>query len=150
MKSFTVKEIIEYAITIEKESFAFYTQASKIIENPEVKKLVTLLAEEEVSHQNRLLALIKEQKINAAELTKQIKPDTALLEKIVHTPIIVSDSVTADILKIALKREKNTEQIYRMLTSLSDIDSNISRIFEQLCLQEQGHVKKIEYRINHL
>ena len=46
MKIFNVKEIIEYAIQIEKESFVFYTNTAKLIEDADVKALLEKLSGE--------------------------------------------------------------------------------------------------------
>lgn len=150
MKQFSVKEIIEYAIKIEKESFAFYTQASKQVEDKDVNALVKMLAEEEVEHQNRLRGLIDEKKVSAEELQKKYELDTTLMDKIVNTSAIDADASALDVLKTALEREKNTEQTYKMLMTLSNIDENVVKIFEELRLQEQGHANKIQFRIDHL
>src|SRR6056297_1309431 len=139
MKLFSVKEIIEYAIDIEKESFAFYTQAAKQVADEDVNELVKMLAEEEVEHQNRLRRLIDEKTVSVSELQKKYELDTTLMDKIVNTPAIDADATALDVLKIALEREKNTQQTYKMLMTLSNIDENVVEIFKELRQQEQGH-----------
>jgi len=150
MKLFSVKEIIEYAIDIEKESFAFYTQAAKQVADKDVNELVKMLAEEEVEHQNRLRRLIDEKTVSVSELQKKYELDTTLMDKIVNTPAIDADATALDVLKIALEREKNTQQTYKMLMTLSNIDENVVEIFKELRQQEQGHANKIQFRIDHL
>ncbi len=150
MKLFSVKEIIEYAIDIEKESFAFYTQAAKQVADEDVNELVKMLAEEEVEHQNRLRRLIDEKTVSVSELQKKYELDTTLMDKIVNTPAIDADATALDVLKIALEREKNTQQTYKMLMTLSNIDENVVEIFKELRQQEQGHANKIQFRIDHL
>lgn len=145
--NYSVKEIIEYAIKIEKESFAFYTKASQTITDDEVKELLTILAKEEVNHQNRLKGLIDEEKVSVEMLSKKMDVDTTLMEKIVGTSHIAPGSSPLDILTVALEREKNTEQTYAMLSTLSNIDGDIIDIFGELRLQEKGHVNKIQARI---
>ncbi|MCK4531134.1 MAG: hypothetical protein KAU44_08130, partial [Candidatus Marinimicrobia bacterium] len=75
MKIFNVKEIIEYAIQIEKESFVFYTNTAKLIEDADVKVLLEKLSGEEVDHQNRLKGLIDETKISPEFLLKEMEID---------------------------------------------------------------------------
>ncbi|MBN2280324.1 MAG: ferritin family protein [Candidatus Marinimicrobia bacterium] len=149
MELFSVREIIEYAIKIEQESFAFYTQASEIIQDADGKKLVKDLAADEVDHQNRLRHLIDAEKVSLESLNKKHEIDTTLMKRIVKTANINPDSMTMDVLKIALEREQNTEQTYTMLMTLSNLDENIIDIFDQLRLQEKGHVNKIQFRIDH-
>ncbi|MCD6447079.1 MAG: ferritin family protein [Candidatus Marinimicrobia bacterium] len=148
MKIFNVKEIIEYAIQIENESFVFYTNAAKLIKDADVNALLVKLAGEEVNHQNRLKDLIDETKISPEFLLKEMEIDTTIMDRIVITSAIPSDSSALDVLNVALEREKNTEQTYAMLMSLTQISDDVVEVFEDLRLQEQGHVNKIEARIN--
>ncbi|MCK5816512.1 MAG: ferritin family protein [Candidatus Marinimicrobia bacterium] len=148
MKIFNVKEIIEYAIQIEKESFEFYTHASNDNGVEEVKDLLIRLAGEEVSHQNRLKGLIDEGKVTPETLLKEMEIDTTVMDRIVETSIIPIGAVALDVLKIALEREKNTERTYGMLMTLTQISDDVVEVFEDLRLQEQGHVNKIEARIS--
>ncbi len=148
MKIFNVKEIIEYAIQIEKESFEFYTRASNDSKAEEVKDLLVQLAGEEVGHQNRLKSLIDDGKVTPETLLKEMEIDTTVMERIVETSVIQKGAVATDVLKVALEREKNTEQTYAMLMTLTQISDDVVKVFEDLRLQEQGHVNKIEARIN--
>ena len=150
MKIFNVKEIIEYAIQIEKESFVFYTNTAKLIEDADVKVLLEKLSGEEVDHQNRLKGLIDETKISPEFLLKEMEIDTTIMERIVETSIIPGDASTLDVLNVALEREKNTEQTYAMLMTLTQISEDVVEVFEDLRLQEQGHVNKIQARINRI
>ena len=148
MKIFNVKEIIEYAIHIENESFVFYTNAAKLIENTDIKALLVKLSSEEVDHQNRLKGLIDETKISPEFLLKEMEIDTTIMDRIVETSMIHGDASALDVLNVALEREKNTEQTYAMLMTLTQISEDVVEVFEDLRLQEQGHVNKIQARIN--
>ena len=147
---YNVREIIEYAIKIEEESYSFYTNAAKKVNDKDVKDLVILLSNEEVDHQNRLKILINENKVTKDELNKKFDLNNTLLEKIVKTPEISPNSNSLDILMIALEREINSENIYAMLSTLSNIDEDVISIFSNLRLQENSHVKKIQFRISKL
>lgn len=148
MKIFTVKEIIEYAIKIENESFKFYTNASQKVEAGDVKNLLVMLSGEEVDHQNRLKALIEEEKVSAQLLMKEMEVDTTIMDRIVKTSLIQNDATAIDVLKIALEREKNTEQTYAMLSTLTQISDDIVEVFDELRLQELGHATKIQLRMD--
>lgn len=150
MKVFNLKEIIEYAIKIEKESFEFYNKAYDKVDDPDVKDLTAQLAGEEVDHQNRLRKLIDEKTVSADILFKEMEVDTTLMDRIVETSVIPEDAGALDVLNVALEREKNTEQTYAMLQTLSQITDDIVKVFEDLRLQEVGHANKIQARINKL
>ena len=147
MKIFTVKEIIEYAIKIENESFNFYTEASKKVEAGDVKDLLVKLSSEEIDHQNRLKGLIDEEKVAAETLLKKMEIDTTIMEKIVETSVIPDNPTAMSVLKVALEREKNTELTYSMLMTLTQISDDIVGVFDELRLQEIGHARKIGLRI---
>ena len=74
--------------------------------------------------------------------------DTAVMERIVETSVIPVEAGALDVLKVALEREKNTERTYGMLMTLTQISDDVVEVFEDLRLQEQGHVNKIQARIN--
>lgn len=150
MKVFSVQEIIEYAIKIEKESFEFYTRAAKKVEAGDVNKLLVQLSGEEIDHQNRLKALIHEGKVSRDTLLKEMEVDTTVMDRIVQTSVIPEDAEALDVLTVALEREKNTEQTYAMLSTLSHITDDIIKVFEDLRLQEVGHANKIQARIDKL
>jgi rubrerythrin len=148
MKIFTVKEIIEYAIKIENESFKFYTNASQKVESGDVKDLLIMLSGEEVDHQNRLKGLIEEEKVSAQLLMKEMEVDTTIMDRIVKTSLIPENATAMDVLKVALEREKNTEQTYAMLLTLTQISDDIVQVFDELRLQELGHATKIQLRMD--
>jgi rubrerythrin len=150
MKTFNVKEIIEYAIKIEKESFEFYNRAYDKVEDTDVKNLTLKLAGEEVEHQNRLKKLIDEETVSSETLRKEMQVNTTIMDRIVETSVIPDEASSLDVLNVALEREKNTEQTYAMLQTLSHITDDIIEVFEDLRLQEVGHAKKIQARINKL
>lgn len=148
MRELTIKEIIEYAIRIEKESFNFYNNAAKIVEDVKVKDLVSLLANEEINHQNRLEEILSEENGSSDNLYEKEEIDVSVMDKIVNNSEINPDSTSLEVLETALGREKNTEQTYAMLSTLSNISQEIIDIFDYLRLQEKGHVNKIQSRIN--
>lgn len=150
MKIFSVQEIIEYAIQIEKESFEFYTRAAEKVNTGEVHDLLVQLSGEEVDHQNRLKGLIHEGKVSMQTLLKEMEVDTTIMDRIVETSKIPVSAEPLDVLKVALEREKNTEQTYAMLLTLSHITDDIIKVFEDLRLQEVGHANKIQARIEKL
>ena len=147
MKTLNVKEIIEYAIKIEKESFEFYNRAYEHVNDPDVKDLTVQLAGEEVDHQNRLRDLINKEKVDPELLMKEMEIDTGIMDRIVETSVIPINASPLNVLEIALERENNTEQTYAMLMTLSQITDDIVEVFEDLRKQEQGHANKIKARM---
>ncbi len=150
MKVFNVKEIIEYAVKIEKESFEFYTRASENLKDEQVRELTAQLAKEEIGHQNRLRELIDKELVSPELMLKEMEIDTTIMDRIVATSKISPEASPMEVLQVALERENNTEQTYAMLSTLSQISDDIVEVFEDLRKQEQGHARKIEGRMKKL
>jgi rubrerythrin len=97
-----------------------------------------------------LKKLIDEETVSSETLRKEMQVDTTIMDRIVETSVIPDEASSLDVLNVALEREKNTEQTYAMLQTLSNITDDIIEVFEDLRLQEVGHAKKIQARINKL
>ncbi len=147
MRELNLKEIIEYAEKIELESFSFYTKATEIVNEPEVKEVLSQLAIEETGHYNRLRELLDEGRLSIEELEKTINIEKKLLDMLVNTDKIESSYSAVDVLKIALNREKNTAKAYEMFKTFTALDDYALDVFEGLRQQEVGHVNKIAARL---
>jgi len=150
MREFTVVEIIEFSDKIEQESYAFYTKASENVSDSETKELLEKLAEEEVSHSNRLRSMINLKAISDNELDVRVKLENSILDHIIKNVQITPDDKPIDILNIALSREKATVLMYATLITFTDLTNPIIKVFEELKAQEDGHVLKITSYINKL
>jgi len=147
MRELNLKEIIEYAEKIELESFSFYKKATEIVNEPEVKDVLSQLAIEETGHYNRLRELLEEGKLSKEELEKTINIEKTLLEMLINTDEIETSFSAVDVLNIALNREKNTAKAYEMFKTFTALDDYAIKVFEDLRLQEVGHVNKISARL---
>lgn len=147
MRELNLNEIIQYAEKIELESFSFYKKATEIVNDAEVKEVLAQLAKEETGHYNRLRGLREEGKLSQEQLEKTIDIDEKLLEMLVNTDKIETSFSPVDVLKIALNREKNTAKAYEMFKTFTGLDDYAIKVFEDLRLQEVGHVNKITARL---
>ena len=148
MKRLTVREIIKFGIKIEKESFRFYRNASKKIEDNETKSLTDDLADQEIEHLNKLQILLNEDIVTTAELNETVETDDILSESIVKTSAIKKGAGSIDILAIALKREKNTKENYERFLKLTPMNEQIADAFKELREMEEKHVQIIAEKIN--
>jgi len=144
MKDFTIREIIEYAGKIEAESHKFYLKAAKTVKDESTAHLLKDLAEEETNHFNHLRELIDEKKVSSSELDTIIANDLDFESRKVKTEAIADNSTSEDILKVALEREINTEELYRMYLTFTNLPENVINIFENLRNQEIGHQNRIK------
>lgn len=143
MNDLSIREIIEHSQRVEQESYAFYTQAVGIVRDEAVKPLLRELAEEEIRHYNLLGALLDQDKIDEADLAARVGLDTDLYNRFVKTHEITASSSQQEVLSIALERETNTEALYAMLLTFTNLSDEIIRVFENLRLQEVGHANRI-------
>jgi rubrerythrin len=144
MKEFTIREIIEYAGKIEAESHKFYSQAAEIVKEESTALLLRDLAEEETNHFNHLRELIDEKKVSSSELDTIIANDLDLENRKVKNENITENSTSEDILEIALGREINTEELYKMYLTFTNLPENVIKVFEDLRYQEIGHQNRIK------
>jgi len=144
MKDFTIREIVEYAEKIEAESHKFYTLAAQMLKEPDTKKLALDLAEEETKHFNHLRDLLNQNRLTSLELDIVVAKGIDLLNRTVKTAEITEDSDPIDVLEVALEREINTEQLYTMYLTFTDIPDNMVKVFEDLKHQEIGHQNRIK------
>jgi len=147
MRELNLKEIIIYAENIELESFTFYQHAAEIVNNKSVKDIFEQLANEETDHYNQLRKLRAEESISKANLEEKLQIDADLLEMLVNSDKIESDYSGAEVLNTALKREINTAKAYEMFLTFTSLNQDAIEVFEQLRLQELGHITKIENRL---
>ncbi len=145
-QSFSLKELIEYALRREVFSKRLYEKLSEMIEKTEAKMMIIELANFEASHiQDFSLALdleIRREKINLKEF----------LNKCEETPLDVpgyfkeQDIEKANIgkiLQIAKKMEKEQAIFYKDLSKQTD-NPHISETADKLSGQEMEHLKYIK------
>jgi rubrerythrin len=137
----TLDDIIDFAIRIEEESFAFYSEAARSQEGaapPEVVKLMKILALEERNHKDILLKRKATWKLGEtphAEVGQSV-------QRIVDLPVVPADAALGDVLLAAAAREKGTAMLYRSLMSLSDF-GDLQEVFVELVAQEEGHERRL-------
>lgn len=148
MRELSLTEIVEYAEKIELESYDFYSKAKDIVVNKGIKNLLTQLANDEIGHFNQLRNLRQKGNLSIDELEQKISLKEDALTKFVNTGKIEKDSTSTEVLKIALEREINTEQIYAMFMTFSQISTNVLEVFELLRNQEKGHANKIQKKLD--
>jgi len=138
----TLDDIIDFAIRIEEESFAFYSEAARAQETvapPEVVKLLKILSLEERNHKEILLK-------RKAGWKLQDVPQAAVgqnVQRIVDLPVVSPDAALGDVLLAAATREHGTAALYRSLLALSDF-GDLQEVFVELVAQEEGHERRLK------
>lgn len=142
-KDLTMLEILGTAIRAEIESFKLYTKIAAKVSNPIVKDKFTALAREEKSHRTMLEEIYKKRGGNQ----KLLVPKKSLKQ----TPgeIDVDKSSYHDILKIAIKKEKDARAFY-LEALIKATDRSGKFILQYLADFERNHQRALEQELKAL
>ncbi len=132
------EELIRKAINIEEESYKFYIDAEKLAKYPNVKDLLNMLANEELSHKKLLENIEK-----GNEITYEEYIDLKLSDHLIHGEKINGNSTLQEVLKVAMAREKSEYDFYMKL--IKDVSNkNIQDTLNFIAKQELNHKAKLE------
>ena len=146
---FSIREIIDMAIQLEKNAETFYRQALARVSTPILEPVLVCLADEESDHAQwfeRLKRVFQEAKvggergeISGAELRSLVGDQKFSLDEVDLSKI---DSVP-ELIELAVEHEKDTIIFYQMLQSFID-DHQTSKELEEVIAQEEQHIKLLK------
>ena len=136
-----LKEIIEFAIEREKEAVSFYEDASSRQEYSDARKMFKDFANEERKHRALLEGFLKGEQTIVDYQFKWI-PDMKRSNYLVDIPY-EKGMPYADILRLAMKREEKSLDLYNKLALEID-DKEMKQIFKVLCQEEAKHKLALE------
>ena len=146
---FTLGEIIDLAIRIEKNGESAYRKAHKEMSNPSLASMLKWLAEEEVEHE-KWFAQLKETVETTGEDPKLEEMGKAILQGVLGDQAFsIKDadfSKTEDInslLELSIEFEKDTILFYEMLSTFID-DEETLRQLDKIIEEENRHVQVLE------
>ena len=135
----SLSEIIEYAISKEREAQATYSEVAEKARHPSSRTMLAEMAEAEEAHEKALRDLDvsklpempaeKTEDLRIAEFLKEVelKPDSDFQEIIIY----------------AIKREEVARDFYDALAKDCE-NPDAKKLFELLAEQELGHKRKLE------
>ena len=138
MKLNSLDEILRFAIRKEADAAAFYRMAADR-SNPGVKKAFQELAKEEEGHKKKLEGF-DPKKIEKMEV-KETK-GLGLSEMIEDVPYS-SDMSYADLLRMAIKSEEKSQQLYASTAKLVK-EPEMKKLLLVLAQEESTHKEKLE------
>jgi len=151
MSEALLKKILDGAIRIEEESYALYVEMQGIAKLPSSKALLSELAEAELSHKEKLLAITEKSAsvywASISELgseTGEIE-DLKIVDHMQDTPLS-EDADYPTMLVYAGKREKMTYEHYRSLAGgpFARYFPQACELFSKLAEEELIHKNRIE------
>lgn len=146
---FSLKDICEVAIQIEKNGEKVYRNAQLTANNNELKELLGWMADEEARHAHWFENLSK--KVNAPIQHPQIEElgQSLLKESVGNQTFSLSKEDLLDgkpldhVIKQSIEFEKDTIIFYEMLKDFIE-DNDILRELDFIIAEEQTHIKKLK------
>ncbi len=145
-KSFSLKDLIEYALRREVFSRRFYEKIAEKIEDQEAKMMVLELSNFEASHvQDFSLALereIRREKINISDFLEECEKLPLEIQEYFKESDLERFNIN-EMLSIAKKMEKEMASFYQDLSKQAE-NPHISETADKLSIQEMEHIKYIK------
>lgn len=146
---FTLTEIIDLAIRIEKNGAMIYRKAQAEVSNPSLASLLDWLTEDETNHEKWFASLRagsgksegdpRLEKMGQAILQSVLGERAFSLEEADFSKI---EDVTS-LLELSVEFEKDTILFYEMLRAFIDDEKTLSRL-NQIITEENRHVQVLE------
>ncbi|MCF2137090.1 MAG: ferritin family protein [Candidatus Thorarchaeota archaeon] len=136
------EQLITLAIEREVEAYEFYTNAAQDAELKSSAKLLHELAKQEESHKQKLEAALKDGVSSTFEVSIDELEMKKLRDYLADVPLN-TDSSPQDVLVVAIKREDNAHEFYRILSEMTS-HSGHKAVFEMLAREELSHKDRLE------
>ena len=134
---------LKTAIRREERTSAAYLSKARKARDPEVRKVLESLAKQEVSHANKLLAVLKKGAVLSllGKKGKELAGDLPLVNDDVRA--IERSSGVAQVLRKASKAEENSGRLYRDLEKIYK-GKDVGALFGKLAEEEDKHKDRLE------
>lgn len=139
----TINDLLDVAIQHEVLSQNMYRAAEARVTDPEAKRFLRTLVEEEEGHE-RTLKEIKDMEIYDGSVALQ---DASILDagESSHGGEIAADATIEQILDLALAREHRARTLFQSLAAAA-AHPELKTLFENLAAEEDSHHEAIEKR----
>lgn len=135
--------VYEYAMKVEREGEAYYRDMASKAKNPGLKRIFTMLADEEVKHFNVFRNMMKKEDIdlNKLDLITDTKTIFQTLEE--EKDNVDLDSEHIQYYKDAIAREDNSYDFYAQ--KAQELEDEVEKdIFLQIANEEKKHKRVLE------
>ena len=148
-KEYTLQEALTLAIRAEKDSMDFYRKAASLAKNERAKKVLELLANEEVGHLKAFFDHYKGPEFGDIESYINSPADEKNPTYVKLMKAISDDLVEQKAMELALIEEKECIGQYTQLAQ-GVVDPAVRVIFERVVKETQGHYDLIESEYAHI
>lgn len=145
---FHIKEVIDFAIQRETESYELYEKLENMVENNEIKNVFSDLKKEEKTHKDKyskMLSTLDQSTIHNASTNEQeyIEYMKYMIEEQRSwstTPEIVLENIM-DIIRYSIDREKDAVLFYSGMLDL--VKENDKDLVRKIIREEGSHIVKL-------
>jgi rubrerythrin len=146
---FSIREIIDMAIQLEKNAESFYRKALARVSTPTLEPVLICLADEERDHAQwfeRLKRALEEARASGekgeldGEVLRSLVGDQEF--SLAEVDLAEIESVE-ELIELAIEHEKDTILFYQMLQSFID-DPETNKELDEVIAQEEQHIKLLK------
>jgi rubrerythrin len=131
-------EILDFAIAREIEANQFYTELAEKADNPAMRKVFAGFAKEEAGHRAKLEAVKRGERVIKAESVRSL----GIADYVVDIEP-KKDMSYADVLVVAMKKEKAAYRLYLDLAAIAEAEE-LTDTFLALAQEEAKHKLRFE------
>lgn len=135
----TMHDILDLAIAREAEARRFYVDLARLATKPEVRTMIGRLATDELQHSVHLQAI----KAGEVAFAREEEVGSLDIEEGLAEVTPQPEMSYADLLVVAMKKEKAAFRLYTNLASLAKSDA-LRELLERLAQEEAGHKLRLE------
>jgi rubrerythrin len=141
---FSLKDIIDIAVQIERNGERVYRNAAEKIENPSLRSLLLSLADDETQHAKWFEELI-DKVPGTGEFPEQEKIGRALLQDAVGAQSFTLEDADFSSMKLnlAIEFEKDTALFYGMLQPLIEDQKTLEHL-HAIIQEEEAHARRLK------
>lgn len=129
----TVRDVMNFAISLERVAQDFYHQLAERVTDPAVHHFLLEMVREEAFHEEQLRSLVEN---NASDLTGNV--DQGELRSYIEAMKVPDELDYKKAVKVAYDKEKASEILYLILAKAVTLD-HIKQLLEVLARQEKKH-----------
>ncbi len=148
-KEYTLQEALTLAIRAEKDSMDFYRKAASVAKNERAKKVLELLANEEVGHLKAFFDHYKGSEFGDINSYMNSPVDEKNPTYVKLMKAIDDNLVEQKAMELALIEEKECIGQYTQLAQ-GVVDPAVRAIFQRVVKETQGHYDLIESEYAHI
>lgn len=153
MSTYSVNEIIEMAVNIERNGFAFYHEATKRKDLDEkAREFIAFLRDQELNHEKTFLGLRDEQDVQVLELSHDWEMVSAYLNSIIEGRLFNSEASAIKaaaeakdlktVLDHAITFEKDTLLYFHAINDIT-VNEKAKSALRRIINEEVTHVLKL-------